>query len=429
MNIIFSQTKKFNSLVTQYFQKNYRLKNINIRNHQNYETPLKININSLIRIRNTILIHNKILNQHYNITTLNEDQYSIVYITYKNLTVLGNNRNCSLNIETKTKINQTYNYIKNSFGLHQNIRISNDIIVIGRKYICKDEKITNSLNFFCTYNPTENKNNQKVIKCNYNEKGNEKSNEKGNEKGNEQSNEQSNVRRKFLFHLKEKLERYNIRYISNYHLLKSSIFLDLEYINDIYDDFSSFPVSKDSSMIFMIGVCLLSKDRSNSLDFTDFTVNKLTADQEYTIVKKYLNFIIDRIHKSKDIILFHWSPADKNYVEKTIGKYPDLLEIYNIYINHIYYIDLLQIVKETIKIDSYSLKYVSKYLLNQNYDTDCQNGFDAMCSVIELNKKSDNLIKSTVMQDIINYNKLDISLLYQLLMYFTKSPSKITSIK
>jgi hypothetical protein len=64
-------------------------------------------------------------------------------------------------------------------------------------------------------------------------------------------------------------------------------------------------------------------------------------------------------------------------------------------------------------------------LLNIIYDTKCQNGLDAMCSVIE----NDLLLKTEMYteknllffhdtKDVVNYNKLDTTLLYDIVKYF-----------
>ena len=66
-------------------------------------------------------------------------------------------------------------------------------------------------------------------------------------------------------------------------------------------------------------------------------------------------------------------------------------------------------------------------LLDISYDTDCKNGLDAMCSVIknniQLQKEKTNF--KTLMcfdntRDVVNYNKLDTTLLYSILRYFVQ---------
>ena len=96
----------------------------------------------------------------------------------------------------------------------------------------------------------------------------------------------------------------------------------------------------------------------------------------------------------------------------------------------IIYVDLLIILKQTIDLPSYSLKYVAKELLNLRYDTDCQNGLDAMCSIIqndimltnnEMNIHNQDLLSLQSSKDIVKYNKIDTTLLYDVLIYFIKN--------
>ena len=130
--------------------------------------------------------------------------------------------------------------------------------------------------------------------------------------------------------------------------------------------------------------------------------------------------------QSTHFILFHWSNADKYILERSLKRYPDLYKRYEIIFNNIIYVDLLKIVKKTLPgLQSYSLKYISKHLLDTIYNTNCQNGLDAMCSIIEKNVyiKSDHsedqntLLSFDTTTDIINYNRLDTTLLYDIVKY------------
>ena len=98
-----------------------------------------------------------------------------------------------------------------------------------------------------------------------------------------------------------------------------------------------------------------------------------------------------------------------------------MYNIYNIY--SIQYVDLLDVVKKTIDMSSYSLKYIAKNLLHVNYDTECQNGLDAMCSIIKQNNimnKDEKLTDFDVTKDVIRYNKMDTVLLYKVIEFFLK---------
>ena len=125
------------------------------------------------------------------------------------------------------------------------------------------------------------------------------------------------------------------------------------------------------------------------------------------------------------VYIIHWSNADKSIIEKTLKRHPVLNTFYKTHCEaHVEYIDLLKLVKSSIQMESYSLKVVAKQLLQIDYNTECKNGLDAMCSIIKsdclLNKKNDDLLTFNTTKDIIQYNKIDTELLYYILKYFLK---------
>jgi DNA polymerase elongation subunit (family B) len=135
--------------------------------------------------------------------------------------------------------------------------------------------------------------------------------------------------------------------------------------------------------------------------------------------------LYDKINKHEKIYILHWSNADKYIIDKTLQKYQKLNEFYkSVCEPNLQYIDLLKLTKSSIKLESYSLKHVAKTLLDIDYNTDCKNGFDAMCSIIQnnnkLTSKDKELCDFTSTKDIIQYNKLDTELLYYILNYFLK---------
>jgi hypothetical protein len=452
MNFINTQSIKFNNLIKGFFIKKF---NLSISKNVNNLENNKIYVN-----KNIMVLSNKIINLNYN-TNLDQDKYSMVYILYRNIHYKMQDSTCYLDNYSKHTIKNTYNniiknndnviknndnviknndnviknndnVIKNNDNVikNTNIMLSKDVLIIGRKYIDKKttRKTTNSLNMFCIFDT------DKSIKTtpNVNPKC-----IKDLEDKDEDYKVSSNDRRKFLYNLKQELYNKNIdeKYMNN--IIKNCIFLDVEYTNDIYDDFEQFPISKDTSLLFMIGVCY---KYENDVTYKDYTVNQLTFENEKNIITNFLNFI-DSIYNNlnKPIIVFHWSPADRVIIEKTLLKH-NILD----YKHKMCFVDLLQIVKQTIVLKSYSLKYISKKLLSKKYDTECQNGFQAMCSVIEndivlkkssscnlessscnlessscnLESSSCNLESLPIVIDIIEYNKMDTVLLYNVVCFF-----------
>jgi len=397
MDFIHTQSNIFNTLIYKYFFTKY---------NSIY--------NSIYKSRNVLILPNKNINSQYN-TNLDENKHSLIYVIYKNIHYKEINKNefrCYLDSNTKMKILKSFNYY------NKKIHLSNHILIIGKRYIDRKTncKINDSTKLYCTYHINETKNQMKNENLQMKNENLQMKNE------NLQMIEKSfpqNQRRLFLLNLKNTFKSIDTLYINN--SIKNGLFLDVEYTNDIYDDFRSFPESKDNSMLFMIGIAFMKHKNDSDLEFIHYTVDKLTPEYEYAILKNFLDFINEKYKREKcPIIIYHWSHADKTCIEKAFRKYPDLYSIYIIY--PIEFIDLLHVVKQTIQLPCYSLKYVAKSLLNITYDTECKNGLDAMCSIIQKNISMNDNQKLTdfdITKDIIQYNKMDTVLLYKVIKYFT----------
>ncbi len=402
MEFIHKQSRIFNTLIYNYFVKKY---------------------NSIYKSRNVLILPNKNINSQYN-TNLDENKHSLIYVMYKNIyyketnTTNTNEFRCYLDSNTKMKILKSFNYY------NKKINLSNDVLIIGKRYINRktNDKINDSTKLYCTLpmsNPSVWQGTLPIL----NEINNIDETKNENIQILEKRDQTyhyylQNQRRLFLYNLKNTFKSDSTIYINN--SIKNGLFLDVEYTNDIYDDFKTFPESKDHSMLFMIGIAFKVKD---DLEFIHYTVDKLTPEYEYKILKGFLDLINEKYKKEKcPIVIYHWSHADKTCIEKSFKKYPDLYNIYRIY--PIEYIDLLCVVKQTIQLPCYSLKYVAKTLLNINYDTECKNGLDAMCSIIQKNISMNDNQKLTdfdITKDIIEYNKMDTVLLYKVIKYFTQT--------
>ena len=392
---------------------------------------LNIHNKNLIYVKgNYAIIHNKIVNLQYNVK-LDETKYSLMMILYKNIKYkepnsTGDQPNSTGDQPNSTgdQPNSTGEAILNSdirkniykifHNLDQKLNVS-DVMIIGRKYKTNNKIISNSLGCYCTFDVLKIKEKVNISKRNKNVQT-------------EVSLVKTNLRRTFLLNLKAYINQhgteFNTIYINN--MIHNSVFLDVEYTNDIYDDFSTFPISKDNSMLFIIGLLRIVK---NECCYTDFTSKRLTCQEEYRILDNFLDYISNNYKNNKfRVTVFHWSHADKYIIEKSLARYPDLQKKYDP--TQIIYVDLLIILKQTIDLPSYSLKYVAKELLNLRYDTDCQNGLDAMCSIIqndimltnnEMNIHNQDLLSLQSSKDIVKYNKIDTTLLYDVLIYFIKN--------
>jgi hypothetical protein len=357
------------------------------------------------------IVNNFVLNQQYKLD-LDTAKYSILHVCYKNLSYRNNlNQNvinkCVIESDYKRFISKNINYITKKYTNY----INKYIWIIGRKY--KNEK-TLELENNSFLLPVFLESVSYVRKCNH----------KKNTKTyiNDNVVYDDNVvlhqyRRRFLYTLKDYLGDVDFSYINQ--ILSNSVCLDIEYANDIYDDFSNFPISNNSSCLFMIGVF----DYKNT--YKNFIASQLDKRNEGIVLETYLDYVHEKISNNGKIIIFHWSNADKIVLEKTLLRHPELYQFYNRHIiNNIVYIDLLKVVKSTVFLNSYSLKYVLEKLLNIKYDTQCKNGLDAMCSIIyndieiKNSKTHKKLIDFETTNDIIQYNKLDTIYLYDIIKKF-----------
>ena len=403
MDIIIERSVLFRRLVVNDFAKNYRLKSV-----KNFAMFLNRPDNFYCK-NNYMIIHNTVLNDRYKFS-LDITKYSIVFLLYKNINYSKKDHGNIARLDRYTK--QTMKTVLQKYHWYNNI--SSEILIIGRKYTNvndKDEKTNNCFGKICTYDI----NNVVLTDCVSSDilSDNSSTSDNISEKLPETFSK-SILRRRFLYNLQQFIDVDS----SVRNCINNGVYLDVEYTNDIYDNFETFPISNDQSILFMIGIY-------NRSYYHNFITDNLSHNEEHRILD---NFLLRLNEVSGKIHIFHWSNADKYIIDKTLQRYPDLVKRYDNVIKRIVFVDLLKVVKLTIPgLQSYSLKYVCKSLLNIIYDTKCQNGLDAMCSIIEndLLLKTDlytekNLLYFHDTKDVVNYNKLDTTLLYDIVKYFLR---------
>jgi len=386
MNLIIEQSKRFSHLVLNHLKTQYNLKIVKNITNLDHTKPELIYVNC-----NRIVLNNKIVNMHYR-TQFDEKNYTLMLLFYKNIHFKNKNGINVCCFDKRTK--QSLEKIKEIGKL--NTTDTTDILVLGRKYINRQTKETNynSMDMYCVY-PYKKTPLQLKLKKETTE------------------NEKTSL---FAHNLKNMAPDFDIK-------KNNVMYFDVEYINDIYDDFKTFPISKDTSLLFMIGFY------DNYDNYTNYTVSRLNNVCEFEILEKFLNTLYNKIEVTpeKKIFIVHWTNADKSIIEKALQKYKNLNQFYNKYCKpRLEYLDLHKLTKMSISSDSYSLKYISKQLLNIDYTTDCKNGLEAMCSIIQ-NEKLISSTKETLTlmsfdstKDVIQYNKLDTQLLYYILKHLLK---------
>lgn len=398
MDIIIERSVLFRRLVVNYFAKNYRLRSV--------KNVMFLNkCVNFYHKNNYIIIHNTVLNDKYKFS-LDITKYSIVFLLYKNINYSKKEYGNIARLDRSTK--QTMKMVLQKYQGYDNI--SSEILIIGRKYTNindKSEKTNNCFGKLCTYDIN------KVVLTDC-VSDNSSMTDNISEKLPETFSK-SILRRRFLYNLQQFIDVDS----SARDCISNGVYLDVEYTNDIYDNFETFPISNDQSILFMIGIY-------HRLHYHNFITDNLSHNEECRILDNFLLRLSDNV--SGKIHVFHWSNADKYIIDKTLQRYPDIVKRYDNVIKRIIFVDLLQVVKLTIPgLPSYSLKYVCKTLLNIVYDTKCQNGLDAMCSIIkkDLLLNTDlytekNLLFFHDTKDVVNYNKLDTTLLYDIVKYFLR---------
>lgn len=401
MDIIIERAILFRRLVVNDFAKKYKLRTV--KNHTCLKTP-----SNLYSQKNYMIIHNKVLNDRYK-CNLDITKYTIVFLLYKNINYSKKESDYIARLDRVSKQN-----MKIVFQKYQRVNcISNKVFIIGRKYTDisdKNNKTNNCFSIMCTYDIDK-----VILNDTLSDTLSDTISYTPSDKLDISVLSKSVLRRRFLYNLQNLVNcEVPIRKIIN-----SGVYLDVEYTNDIYDNFEKFPISVDESILFMIGAYHCSH-------YYNFITDNLTQTEEHKILDNFLSILSNKFSEKDIIPLFHWSNADKYIIDKTLKRYPDLVVKYKNVISRVVFIDLLKIVKSTIPgLQSYSLKYVCKYLLNIVYDTQCKNGLDAMGSVIKNNvllTNFENRYKSlscfTETEDVVNYNKLDTTLLYDMIRYF-----------
>lgn len=108
-------------------------------------------------------------------------------------------------------------------------------------------------------------------------------------------------------------------------------FVDFEFINDIFTDFTKLPKIETESLIFMFGVGYIDPSHGMWM-YHDFTADKLNQVSEYIVGVEFEEFIynIAGLYNKKPL-LYHWGSAEpsqwKSFIEKKGIKDEKILEL------------------------------------------------------------------------------------------------------
>jgi hypothetical protein len=220
-------------------------------------------------------------------------------------------------------------------------------------------------------------------------------------------------------------------------------FVDFETTNSAFFDIKNVRNSSNDSFIFMIGIGYI-EPNTNIWNFKDFTVDKLTLDEEFKICSQFVSYIKEVSDKYfiKTPRCFHWSQAEELMFNNAIKRHPNLKSLTK---DAFTWIDMLQIFKkEPIVIHgcmSFSLKDVANamfknkliYTTWNNGDLDIIDGQSAMIlahNIDKLAKANNTSLKDfPQINAIVSYNEIDVKVLSEILEYLRQNHTLITKFR
>ena len=199
------------------------------------------------------------------------------------------------------------------------------------------------------------------------------------------------------------------------------LYLDIETISNVFDDFSLLPEIGGLNLITMIGVYVV--DRKEKIrNYISFYPDQLTPRAENVMIKKFSRWF----DKLKKPLIFHWGSCDNRLLEIAYIRNDLQFPNYN-------WLDMMDIFKkEPILIKGvfgFSLKEVAHglsehKLITIEWSDECNNGFQEMIMTWQLyysNKLSTNSHRkdeiATQLRTLINYNKSDCLAVYKIVNF------------
>ena len=212
----------------------------------------------------------------------------------------------------------------------------------------------------------------------------------------------------------------NQEFIKILNVPEKYMIVDIESIHQLHERDSYFHDLNQvfGSMICIIGSYIVDHQRTY---FKDFTIKYLSEQEEYKIIKHWIQYIIHNFKQIHPIKVFHWGHAEKIYFRNLQKKYPKLV------FPRFECIDLLiYFKKEPITIQGtfgYGLKEIVnalyKHKLIDDIWIDDMNGLDAMAVIMNISEEAEykNIPLKRFMQikKIIYYNYMDCKVVYDIL--------------
>jgi hypothetical protein len=202
-------------------------------------------------------------------------------------------------------------------------------------------------------------------------------------------------------------------------------YIDFESINNMYDDFVSFPVAANYSQIFLIGAVIVD-NINNRVHRCSYVSDSLDKSGEKNMIREmFRDFIkLCRRHKQEYIPLYYWGNAEKYMLERALGKKE--LKQYNLL-----QVDVCEQIKNSFVIFpgqfNYGLKDIAKAMHKLgliktiwNHQDEITNGISAMAEGLRHLKNRQKPLATKYFEDIIHYNYIDCKVVHEIVKCLRK---------
>ena len=199
---------------------------------------------------------------------------------------------------------------------------------------------------------------------------------------------------------------------------RCELFLDLEWVSNIFDNLNEYPRMGGSTVIFLIGVGYLTS--KNHWNYKSFRAKTCDYEGEKHMLENFVYWMKKTLKNNEDHIIYHWSMADQTMLNSAFNRHPDVKAVF------LKYFDMFELFKkEPILIKgnfNFGLKSVinslsHKKLIDFKLSKACSNGEDAMVKAWKCYSDSIKIDKNPNFTKILQYNEEDCKSLYEILKY------------
>lgn len=200
-------------------------------------------------------------------------------------------------------------------------------------------------------------------------------------------------------------------------------YIDFETVNNLIDDFKTFPNCYIGNVIFNIGCGWSFKN--GPFVFKSFFIDNACLKEEKNMLISFFTHIasIVKMHNANTYSLYHWHNAEINFMNDAFMRHPELyqkdfvpncVDLKKIFMDH------------TLVINgslNYKLKSICRALYNLNFinskwGNSFADGLAAMICYIRYSTKPEEY--TSLIQEIKEYNRLDCLVMYEILGWLKK---------